>query len=443
MNRATPEHRRLRIGFRARLTAVIAILFISGGTVLLGVQYLLTQQLFTSAIATFEVNCAGTAAGVSTTNGSSGIIVCGTASPPTSGTDGNTVTTEVGPAFVTQSAALSREVLSGLLFWSTVVLLIFAVLAVVSAWWITGSTLGRLTRITGTAQSITTRDLHQRLALDGPDDEIKELADALDTMLGRLEEGFTRQQQFIANASHELRTPITSARTALEIPLEQGRVPAELEPAIRRALTATEHSEQTIAALLTLTRITHDLNETKVHPLPGTHTVTAIRRCLEASLHTHRVLADAQGVTLQPDLDVKLNVNINVDINEIDPSAPQEPVPALLTIAIDNLIENAITHNKPGGFVWARVTQENAKVCLSIENTGYELSTSELAACTEPFNRGIHTRTYTHKDDGAARPGLGLGLPLALAAAERVGAQLSLSPRPLGGLTVQLCVPVE
>src|SRR5699024_6346004 len=119
---------------------------------------------------------------------------------------------------------LSQEVLSGLLLWSVVILLAFTAVAVVLAVWLSRRSFVRIGQITATTQRITRDDLHQRLALSGPADEIKELADTIDTMLDRLEASFIQQERFITNASHELRTPLTTTRTALEIPLTQGQV---------------------------------------------------------------------------------------------------------------------------------------------------------------------------------------------------------------------------
>lgn len=422
---------RVRLGFRARLTAFIAMLFALGGTLLLAVQYLLTRQLFTSAIDTFSVDCTEAGPdGVGIVTNEASTIVCGSA-----GTSVETGTVlpdaHSATAFVTQSTALSREVLSGLLLWSVLVLLIFTALAVLAAWWLTGRTLRRLTGITGAARSITANDLHARLSLDGPDDEIKELGDTLDSMFDRLETGFSKQQQFIANASHELRTPITSARTALEIPLTQGRVPADLEPSIRRALTATEHSEQTIAALLLLTQVSHFSNAPVTQASAGLPDVV-LREALDRSLRAYQDLADRQGISLHRDPDLASSAQ------DMPGHAGTGAVSALLRIVVDNLVENAISHNQAEGTVWTRVVRDGERTSFIIENTGPELSGEELSACKEPFNRCTHSRMYATDDTRMARPGLGLGLPLALAAAERAGAQLTLTPRSGGGLIARL-----
>ncbi|MFF9322481.1 histidine kinase dimerization/phospho-acceptor domain-containing protein [Streptomyces sp. NPDC014735] len=135
---------------------------------------------------------------------------------------------------------------------SLLVLLAVAALSLAAGWWVARRSLSRIGKVTATARHINDANLHDRLALVGPDDEVKELADTFDAMLNRLERAFADQRRFTAQASHELRTPMTVQRTALEIPLAQGRVPADLEPALRRALAATERSERLLASLLAL-----------------------------------------------------------------------------------------------------------------------------------------------------------------------------------------------
>ncbi|MEV5779110.1 histidine kinase dimerization/phospho-acceptor domain-containing protein, partial [Streptomyces antimycoticus] len=137
---------------------------------------------------------------------------------------------------------------------SALLIVIIAALSLLAGWWIARRSLTRITQVTEAAQYIGETNLHDRLALTGPHDEVKKLGDTFDTMLDRLELSFTAQREFTALASHELRTPLTLTRTALEIPLAQRRVPDDLEPALRRALAATERSERLIASLLALAR---------------------------------------------------------------------------------------------------------------------------------------------------------------------------------------------
>ena len=160
----------------------------------------------------------------------------------------------MGVWFEAQSSELVDDVLTRLLVFSGVVLMVFAVAAAGIAWWLARRSLKRIGEVTAMAQEVSTTDLHRRLELPGPRDEIKELADTIDAMLDRLESAFAAQDRFVANASHEFRTPLTTSRTALEIPLAQGRVPIDLQPAVRTALKAGEHSDRLITSLLTLAR---------------------------------------------------------------------------------------------------------------------------------------------------------------------------------------------
>lgn len=387
-----------RWGFRARLTALIAGVFIFGGAVLLTVQYVLVQGLLASGIRTITGCVDGETSGIEIGTGAPGSAVdlgC------ENGDSGFAVAIE-------QAGHLSDDVLSGLLLWSVVVLVVFAGLAVLAAWWLSRRSLGRIARITETTREITRDDLHRRLELPGPADEVKELGDTIDGMLDRLDDAFTRQERFVAAASHELRTPLTTTRTALEIPLEQGRFPAEVEPDVRRALAANERSERLIAALLTLARAGH-----APAPAGAADLATLARDAVER----HRAEADERGVTVVVD----------------GVSAPVAADETLAGIAVGNLVENAIRHNRVGGAVRVAVTADARGVELAIENDGPQLTAVEAARLVEPFHRGEQTRL--------AGPGSGLGLTLADAVARSLGATLVLSPRDGGGLVARLAFP--
>ena len=144
------------------------------------------------------------------------------------------------------------RILTDLLVRSLLLLVVFTALAALLAWWAGRRSLHRLTQVTATARRIGAGStLDERLDLGGPHDEVRELGETFDAMLDRLDRSFTAQRHFTAHASHELRTPLTLQRTALEIPLAQGRVPAELQPALQRALDANARSQRLIDALLT------------------------------------------------------------------------------------------------------------------------------------------------------------------------------------------------
>lgn len=410
-----------RWGFRTRLTTLIAAVFITGGAVLLGVQYLLVQQLFTTAIGTISTGCAG--GDLTGTLGSGGedspflAVDCETVAEIPGGIDGVTVTgDEDGAAIlVQQSTLLSREVLSGLVLWSVVTLVAFTAVAIIAATWLSRRSFSRIAQITDTTRQITRSDLHQRLDLPGPEDEIKELGDTIDTMLDGLQEAFTRQERFIANASHELRTPLTTTRTALEIPLQRGLVPERLRASVETALAANERSEALISALLLLAR------STGARP-PGARGQQAVdlSAVLAHGIDRHRDAAAARDLSVERLPAGPLLVEMDV---------------VLLQLAIDNLVDNAIRHNVDGGFVRARAGRAGRGTYVEIANSGAVLSAGEAAVLKEPFNRGPRTRL----GDG----GTGLGLTLVDAIAETHSGTLTISPRPGGGLVCRFDLPSQ
>jgi len=411
---------RRRWGFRTRLTALIAVVFIAGGTTILGVQYLLVEQLFRTAIGTIVSCIVPTESGDAPAPGEgspcdASIEVSG--SPGASGVSGTMSGDDGFGVFFAQSAFLSREVLSGLLFWSVIVLLVFTVVAVFAASWLSGRSFARIGRITDTTRRITRDDLHQRLDLPGPDDEIKELGDTIDTMLDRLEASFTAQERFVTNASHELRTPLTTTRTALEIPLEQGLVPEELQPAIRRALDANLRSEQLIAALLELARATHAKDG-----LGGSHDLAEL---LRDSVHRHAAEAEKRGIS------VELSAR---------PASVSGADKRILRLAIDNLVDNAIRHNVDDGSISAASGTTDGRAWVEIANTGERIAAGDAQRLIEPFDRGAGTRTAP---GGTApeRRGLGLGLTLVHNIAVSLGAELALEPEEGGGLRARIDFP--
>lgn len=403
-------HKR-RWGFRTRLTALIAIVFVTGGTALLCVQYLLVQGLFDTAIGDV-VGCVsedGTGMTVSIgddidTDQCRAIVESTGATEAQDGVSDASIVLE-------QTTRLSQEVLSGLLLWSIATLLVFTLVAVLAASWLSRRSFARIGHITDTTKRITRNDLHQRLDLPGPADEIKELGDTIDTMLDGLEASFTQQERFITNASHELRTPLTTTRTTLEIPLEQGRVPKHLEPAIRRALDANQRSEQLISALLQLARTSIITPAHAAEPVQ-------LSEIIERSLTEHGADIEAEGLSVTTEL--------------IAVSASADPV--LLVLAIDNLIDNAIRHNHHGGALWITTGTMAERPWVEISNSGPTMTEEEAATLIEPFNRGQSTRTAT------TGRSLGLGLTLVQNITESLGGTLTLTPRTDGGLTARLTV---
>ncbi|MEE4598116.1 HAMP domain-containing sensor histidine kinase, partial [Streptomyces sp. DSM 41524] len=299
-----------------------------------------------------------------------------------------------------------QDVLDELLTRSLLLLAAVAVLSLLASWWVARRALRRIGRVTTTARDIGDRNLHARLALVGPEDEVKELADTFDAMLDRLERSFAEQRRFTAHASHELRTPLTLQRTALEIPLSQGRVPPDLLPDIRRALNATQRSERLIAALLALAK-----GES------GVLVPVAVDLVEQARTAIADVLAEAGEAEVT--VDARLS------------SAPVRGDQSLLTQLTANLVTNAVRHNERGGSVHVAVGRtERGDAFVEVFNTGPVIERSQLPALFEPFQRG-----------GGRRKGSGLGLSVVRAVTASHQGTLTARPNPGGGLTVRVELP--
>ncbi len=426
-----------RMSFRTRLVVTIAAVFIAAGAALLSVQYLVVQSLFASAIDTTAATCVpalsvtqvapGTPAADSTDmSGVSPLTESGDLLYGTTGTGCayfaetadvtdfavatpmQTVALDaVEGAVLQQSTFLADEVGSGLLLWSIVVLVAFTGVAAAIAFWLARRSLDRIGEVTAAARDISERDLGRRLDLPGPDDEIKELGDTIDGMLDRLQSAFTAQDRFVANASHELRTPLTTTRTALEIPLEQGAVPADLQANMQRALRATEQSERLITALLALARARTGLDE--VEPVQ-------LSTLIEDQVD---------------DLDAQ---EIEVHANLRDLTVEGDAV--LLARAVRNLLENGIRHNVPGGELWVRCRRERGRAVIEVENTGTPITPATVQLLTEPFYRGDASRTSAGPD------GTGLGLAIVQSIAKTHGGEVRLRARKDGGLIAAIVLPL-
>ncbi len=308
------------------------------------------------------------------------------------------------------------ERLPTLIRWSVVVLIVFAMMAVAIASWISRRSLGRIGAITQLAHGLSEERLDRRLNLTGPDDEIKQLGDTFDGMLDRLQSAFDSQNQFVANASHELRTPLTIARTSLEIPLAQGKVPAALRPPIERALEANARSERLIDALLVLARG----QLAKTDPVP-----------IDLGSLTERVIDGAREEGVGSEIAIHAEIGAIVTVMHGDPS--------LMEHAIRNLVENAIRHNAPGGEVWISLADCSGGVQLAIENTGIVYDAASVTHLVEPFHRYVETRLA----GGSGPRGFGLGLAIVESIMTLHGGTLELAARANGGLVVKASFPGE
>jgi signal transduction histidine kinase len=293
---------------------------------------------------------------------------------------------------------------------SGIALAIVAVLAVLAGWLVAGRMLRPIRTITRTARRISSTSLHERLALDGPQDELKELGDTLDDLFGRLDAAFEAQRQFVANASHELRAPLTRQRALIQVALaDPDANRASLRAAHERVLASEQHLEQMIDGLLTLTR-----------------GQTGLERREHLDLAT--VAAQALGMR-----DVE-TANLGLDVRATLAPAPTVGDPRLVERLIANLLDNAIRHNVPHGYVEITTGTGDRRAFVAVANSGPTIPAEEVARLLQPFQRLHGTRT-THGGGN----GLGLAIVGAIAAAHR--ATLTTRPRSGGGLIVEVTFP--
>jgi signal transduction histidine kinase len=313
---------------------------------------------------------------------------------------------KVGPAQAEQRAADSHQLLVN----SGIALAIVAVLALLAGWLVAGRMLRPIRTITRTARRISSASLHERLALDGPQDELKELGDTLDDLFGRLDAAFDAQRQFVANASHELRAPLTRQRALIQVALADPDANfASLHAAHERVLASEQHLEQMIDGLLALTRGQAGL-ERREHVDLATITAQALRT------------RDCE------------TTNLSLDVHATLDPAPTAGDPRLVERLIANLLDNAIRHNVPQGYVEVITGARHQHAFLAVTNSGPTVPPEEMPRLLQPFQRLHGTRT-TH----ASGNGLGLAIVGAIAAAHR--ATLNTQPRPDGGLIVEVTFP--
>jgi signal transduction histidine kinase len=313
---------------------------------------------------------------------------------------------QVRPAQAAQRTADSHELLVN----SGIALAIVAVLALLAGWLVAGRMLRPIRTITRKARRISSTSLHERLALDGPQDELKELGDTLDDLFGRLDAAFEAQRHFVANASHELRAPLTRQRALIQVALADPHANfASLRSAHERVLATEQHLEQMIDALLALTRGQAGLER-----------------------HEHLDLATLASKALL--VRESEAADLDVEVRAMLATAPAEGDPRLVERLIANLLDNAIRHNVRQGHVEITTGTRDQHAFLAITNSGPTIAPEEVPRLMQPFQRLHGTRT-SH----ASGNGLGLSIVEAIAAAHR--ATLSAQPRPDGGLTVEVTFP--
>ena len=272
-------------------------------------------------------------------------------------------------------------------------------IALAGGWFVAGRFLRPLRAITATAQAISAGNLHQRLDLGEPADELTELGAILDDLFARLEASFTAQRHFVANASHELRTPLAGLRTLLEVTLADPDADADtLRSACQEALALGGHQERLVQALLALA--TSERGVTRWDTLDLAHIVTGV-------LTSRREQATQHGI----------------DLTEHLTPAMIAGDPRLIESLVTNLIDNAIRHNHPNGHVQITTQTTDTQATLTVTNSGPVIADNQIQRLFQPFQRLVPDR-HGHRD------GYGLGLAIVNAVAQAHHATLTTTARP-------------
>jgi len=379
-----------RLTIRARLTLVYGGLFLVAGVLLLGVTYALTAQRIPDP--------------------DQRISFRGSAQSPPPGAQ------EPGLGGTLESKVVENtwdDALDALLTQGGIALLLAGVAATALGWLIAGRLLQPLQRMTDTARRIADAPaagvgLHERIALEGPHDEVKRLADTFDVMLERLDRSFDGQRRFVANASHELRTPLTLNRALLEVAVHRRAASLEVRQLGETLLEINGRHERLLDGLLVLARSEREVTESSYVDLAD-----IVEHVAEQ--------AKREAVTILTEAG----------------SAPTTGNPVLLERLVQNLVENGIRYNVPADG-WVGLTSDthpDGSVVLVVSNTGPVVPSYEISRLFEPFHRLDGDRI------GATAPGAGLGLSIVRAVARAHGGEATARPREGGGLVVTVTLP--
>ncbi|WP_404189346.1 sensor histidine kinase [Streptomyces tauricus] len=396
---------------RWRLTLLYSGLFVVTGAVLLALTYALVADDQSLAV-----------------SGSGSGSGAGSGERPTPGEgEAGTGDTGSGPVVKPGAGAVERYVrerlavqrndqLHQLLIESGIALGVMVIASLILGWLVAGRVLAPLRDMAVAARRISADDLHRRLAVSGPDDELKVLADTFDDLLARLEGAFEAQRRFVANASHELRTPLTLQQAVVDVALADPRADAaSLRAACLRVRAAGQEQERLIEALLTLARGQRAEPERESVDL--------------AVLAAELLPQDGSGVGHGPGPRVAAELT----------SAPLVGDPHLVGRLVSNLLENAVRHNVPqgaGGWVTVWTGVVDGRASLRIANSGPVVPADQVGALFEPFRR-----VGVERVRGRSREGAGLGLSIVAAIVGAHGGVVEARARGEGGLWVEVVFP--
>jgi signal transduction histidine kinase len=302
-------------------------------------------------------------------------------------------------------AAMERlKDLHELILWSLVGLGVATIVSGLLGWAIGRRILIPLHKVTGAAQRASQEHLHERIALDGPHDELKELADTFDEMLDRLDLAFASQRRFVANASHELRTPLTSMRALIDVAMAKPTRTAEgLESVVKRVREAVGQSEAIIDGLLTLARSDRGVT---------TRELIDLEAAAQDAIDQSSTSARASDVLIQADLS----------------PAPTLGDRALVERVVANIVDNAVRYNVTAGSVRVETGTDGGRSYISVTNTGPVIPQPKVASLFEPFTR-LDQRVANGK-------GAGLGLSIVASVVAAHHGHVRARALPKGGLRV-------
>ncbi len=381
---------------RLRLTLLYGGLFLVSGAVLLMITYVLVRHATGGDVLFFHTR--GRAPLPSAT---------GPPAPPDLQTLADQ-TQQIRAAALRQHSEQLRQ----LLIQSGIALTLMSVISIALGWLVAGRVLAPLRTMTTQTRRISERNLHERLALPGPADELKDLADTIDGLLARLEAAFAAQRRFVANASHELRTPLAMMRTSLDVAAAKpGTIPIQLTVLDAKLREGLDQADRLLESFLELARAEH--------PQPDQQPNVALAPLLTATIAQRQPEVAAKRITIERSI-----ADVHIAGSE-----------TLLTRMLDNLVENAIRHNDPGGWVRIDAGADSQSARISVQNGGPLLDEQQVARLAQPFQRLGAERT-------GSRDGVGLGLSIVSAIATAHRGKLELHSRPSGGMLAIIELPL-
>jgi signal transduction histidine kinase len=413
--------RRLPQTVRFRLSVLYALLFLAAGALLLTVTYVLVdhtlpmpaQPVLSNAARVKAAQECLAASYKASAPAAKGTVPTKPAPRPKAPSAAQRAACQKAFAQGAAAAAVAQRdrTLHRLLEISLVGLGVMTLVSAIAGWVVAGRALRPVRAITEAARRASDRHLGERLDLQGPDDELKELADTFDEMLDRLDAAFASQRRFVADASHELRTPLTALRTTIEVTLAKpSPTPNQIQAMGAKVRAAVDQADALIEALLTLASSEREVTRPETIDL--------------AEAATAAVAAAAEAAQLG---DVRIGA-------ELEP-ARVEGQRVLVERMVANLVDNAVRHNVAHGWVDVRTSVVDHRSVVRVSNSGPLVPEDLVPSLFEPFRR-VEERT-------SLRPGVGLGLAIVRSIVTAHGADLSVSARADGGLDVCVTFPSE